>query len=155
MGERKASGFLKKFYGWYLGRGRFPRPFKNELVVLDSTDEVVERLLAAAPGAAEVLERLEAEQPPVDDRLLELPVSIYGGGRTWGNPWFPPRTPSLPTPTRYEPLRGRRSESSKQFASSSRGLPPGKARLRPHADPNIQRRNRTRDRPRGPAAYRP
>jgi tRNA-dihydrouridine synthase B len=80
MGERRASGFLKKFYGWYLGHGRFPRPFKNELVVLDSTDAVIERLLAAAPGAAEVLERLETEQPAVDDRLLELPVSIYGGG---------------------------------------------------------------------------
>ena len=80
MGERRASGFLKKFYGWYLGRGRFPRPFKQELVVLGSTDEVVERLLAAAPGAALVLERLESDQPPVDDRLLELPVSIYGGG---------------------------------------------------------------------------
>src|SRR5206468_11517016 len=37
MGERRASGFLKKFYGWYLGRGRFPRPFKQELVVLGST----------------------------------------------------------------------------------------------------------------------
>jgi nifR3 family TIM-barrel protein len=80
MGERRASGFLKKFYGWYLGRGRFPRPFKQELVVLDSTGAVVERLLAAAPGAAAVLEDLEAEQPAVDDRLLELPVSIYGGG---------------------------------------------------------------------------
>jgi tRNA-dihydrouridine synthase B len=80
MGERRASGFLKKFYGWYLGRGRFPRPFKQELVLLDSTDAVIERLLAAAPGAADVLARLETEQPPVDDRLLELPVSIYGGG---------------------------------------------------------------------------
>jgi tRNA-dihydrouridine synthase B len=80
MGERRASGFLKKFYGWYLGGGRFPRPFKNELVVLDSTDEVIERLLIAAPGAEEVLERLELEQPAVDDQLLELPVSIYGGG---------------------------------------------------------------------------
>ena len=80
MGERRASGFLKKFYGWYLGRGRFPRPFKQELVLLDSTDAVVERLLAAAPGAADVLARLEAEQPQVDDRLLELPISIYGGG---------------------------------------------------------------------------
>ncbi len=80
MGERRASGFLKKFYGWYLGRGRFSRPFKQELVVLGSTDEVVERLLAAAPGAADVLERLESDQPPVEDRLLELPVSIYGGG---------------------------------------------------------------------------
>jgi tRNA-dihydrouridine synthase B len=80
MGERRASGFLKKFYGWYLGRGRFPRSFKQELVVLGSTDEVVERLLGAAPGADEVLERLEWEQPRVDDRLLELPVSVYGGG---------------------------------------------------------------------------
>src|ERR671925_656934 len=26
LGERRASGFLKKFYGWYLGRGRFPKP---------------------------------------------------------------------------------------------------------------------------------
>src|SRR5438552_421521 len=67
LGERRASGFLKKFYGWYLGRGRFPRPFKNELVVLETTDEVVERLFAAAPGAADVLERLEAEQPAVDE----------------------------------------------------------------------------------------
>ena len=24
LGEQRASGFLKKFYGWYLGRGRFP-----------------------------------------------------------------------------------------------------------------------------------
>jgi tRNA-dihydrouridine synthase B len=80
LGERRAVGFLKKFYGWYLGRGRFPRPFKQELVQLETTDEVVERLLVAAPGADEVLERLEAAQPPADDVLLELPISIYGGG---------------------------------------------------------------------------
>ena len=80
MGERRASGFLKKFYGWYLGHGRFPRPFKQQLVLLETTDEVVERLFAAAPGAAEVLERLESEQPVVDDALLDLPISIYGGG---------------------------------------------------------------------------
>ena len=40
LGERRASGFLKKFYGWYLGRGRFPKPFKQELVRLETTDEV-------------------------------------------------------------------------------------------------------------------
>jgi tRNA-dihydrouridine synthase B len=80
MGERRASGFLKKFYGWYLGRGRFPRPFKQELVLLRTTEEVVDRLFAAAPGAAEVLERLEAEQPEAEDVLLDLPISIYGGG---------------------------------------------------------------------------
>ena len=80
LGERRASGFLKKFYGWYLGRGRFPRPFKQELVVLQTTDEVIGRLFAAASGAAGVLERLQAEQPVVDDARLDLPVSIYGGG---------------------------------------------------------------------------
>jgi tRNA-dihydrouridine synthase B len=82
LGEFRASSFLKKFYGWYLGRGRFPKPFKQELVVLDSTEEVVTRLLAAAPGAAAVLERLEAEVPAAVDEILldQLPISIYGGG---------------------------------------------------------------------------
>jgi tRNA-dihydrouridine synthase B len=82
LGERRAAGFLKKFYGWYLGRGRFPRPFKQELVQVGSTEEVVTRLLAAAPGAAAIVERLEAELPdPADEILLdEMPISIYGGG---------------------------------------------------------------------------
>jgi tRNA-dihydrouridine synthase B len=80
LGERRASGFLKKFYGWYLGRGRFPKEFKQELLRLDSTEEVERRLLAAAPGAAEILERLEAEVPSGAELTLELPVSIYGGG---------------------------------------------------------------------------
>jgi tRNA-dihydrouridine synthase B len=82
LGERRATRFLKKFYGWYLGRGRFPRPFKQELVQLDSADEVVTRLLAAAPGAAAIVERLEAELPdPADEVLLDqMPISIYGGG---------------------------------------------------------------------------
>jgi tRNA-dihydrouridine synthase B len=82
LGEQRATGFLKKFYGWYLGHGRFPKPFKQELVQLRTTDEVVTRLFAAAPGAAELVERLEAELPdPEQDVLLdELPISVYGGG---------------------------------------------------------------------------
>jgi tRNA-dihydrouridine synthase B len=80
LGERRAAGFLKKFYGWYLGRGRFPRPFKQELVVLQSTEEVERRLLAAAPGALPLLEKLEAELETGDEVLLDLPISIYGGG---------------------------------------------------------------------------
>jgi nifR3 family TIM-barrel protein len=80
LGERRASGFLKKFYGWYLGRGRFPRPFKQELVVLDSTEDVERRLIAAAPGALQLIEQLEAELPAGDEVLLDLPISIYGGG---------------------------------------------------------------------------
>jgi tRNA-dihydrouridine synthase B len=82
LGEHRATGFLKKFYGWYLGHGRFPRPFKQELVVLTSIAEVESRLLAAAPGARFVLERLLSEVPdPADEVLLDsLPISIYGGG---------------------------------------------------------------------------
>ena len=82
LGERRANGFLKKFYGWYLGRGRFPRPFKQELVMLATTDEVVTRLFAAASGARELVEALEAELPdPADEVLLDgMPISIYGGG---------------------------------------------------------------------------
>ncbi len=82
LGVERATGFLKKFYGWYLGRGRFPRPFKQELVLLPSLDEVEARLLAAAPGARFVLERLLDELPdPGDEVLLDsLPISIYGGG---------------------------------------------------------------------------
>ena len=80
LGEHRATGFLKKFYSWYLGRGRFPRPFKQELVQLGTIDEVEERLFAAAPGARFVLERLEDELPQGDEVLLDLPISIYGGG---------------------------------------------------------------------------
>jgi tRNA-dihydrouridine synthase B len=80
MGEQRATGFLKKFYGWYLGRGRFPKPFKQELVQLDSIAQVEERLLAAAPGASAVLERLRADLPVSDNVTLDLPVSIYAGG---------------------------------------------------------------------------
>ncbi len=80
LGKRRASSFLKKFYGWYLGQGRFPRAFKQELVQLESTEEVERRLLAAAPGATEILERLEAVIPSGDEVTLELPISVYGGG---------------------------------------------------------------------------
>jgi nifR3 family TIM-barrel protein len=82
LGQERAFGFLKKFYGWYLGHGRFPRPFKQELVMLPSLDEVERRLFAAAPGARLALERLLRDLPdPADEVLLDsLPISIYGGG---------------------------------------------------------------------------
>jgi tRNA-dihydrouridine synthase B len=81
LGERRATGFLKKFYGWYLGHGRFPKAFKQELLRLDTIEKVELRLLAAAPGAADVLARLEEELPEADEILLDkLPISVYGGG---------------------------------------------------------------------------
>jgi tRNA-dihydrouridine synthase len=80
LGEQRATGFLKKFYGWYLGRGRFPKPFKQELVRLETVGDVERHLLAAAPGANDILERLVAEAPPPDDVVLDLPISVYSGG---------------------------------------------------------------------------
>jgi len=82
LGEHRATGFLKKFYGWYLGRGRFPRAFKQDLVTRPTLDEVERRLFAAAPGAHDVLEELEANLPEASDEVLldSLPISIYGGG---------------------------------------------------------------------------
>ena len=80
LGDRRASGFLKKFYGWYLGQGRFPKPFKQELLQLDSPAEVEQRLFAAEPGAIALVDQLEAEIPSGDEVTLELPISVYGGG---------------------------------------------------------------------------
>ena len=81
LGEQRATGFLKKFYGWYLGHGRFPKPFKQELLRSRTIAEVEQRLLIAAPGAAELLDELEDEQAVGDEVLLEgLPISVYGGG---------------------------------------------------------------------------
>jgi tRNA-dihydrouridine synthase B len=80
LGEHRATGFLKKFYGWYLGRGRFPRAFKAELTQLPAIAEVETRLLEETPGAAFVLRRLEQELPAGDEVTLDLPISIYGGG---------------------------------------------------------------------------
>jgi tRNA-dihydrouridine synthase B len=80
LGEQRATGFLKKFYGWYLGHGRFPKPFRQELVQLTTVAEVEERLFAAAPEARNALARLEGELPADEDVRLDLPISIYGGG---------------------------------------------------------------------------
>jgi tRNA-dihydrouridine synthase B len=79
LGEHRAAGFLKKFYGWYL-RGRFPKQLVQELVRLETTAQVVTRLLEEAPGTAFVLQRLEGELPRGDEVTLPLAISAYGGG---------------------------------------------------------------------------
>jgi tRNA-dihydrouridine synthase B len=80
LGERRATGFLKKFYGWYLGHGRFPKPFKQDLVQLPTVEEVERRLVAAEPGSADVADRLRRESEGADEFLLRLPISAFGGG---------------------------------------------------------------------------
>ena len=80
LGERRAASFLKKFYGWYLRRGGFPRPFVQELVRLESTEEVVERLLIAEPEAAEPHSRDSRPSSRLRGHVVPLPISAYGGG---------------------------------------------------------------------------
>jgi len=80
LGAGRATGFLKKFYGWYLGRGRFPKPFKQELLQLGAIEDVEGRLFAAVPSARGSFDRLLAEQPADEGVLLDLPISAYGGG---------------------------------------------------------------------------
>ena len=48
--------------------------------MLDSTEEVERRLIAAAPGALPLIEQLEAELPSGDEVTLDLPISVFGGG---------------------------------------------------------------------------
>ncbi len=50
LGEQRATSFLKKFYGWYLGRGRFPKPFKQELTQLATLAEVEESSARSGAG---------------------------------------------------------------------------------------------------------
>ncbi len=81
LGERRATGFLKKFYGWYLGHGRFPKPFRQELVQLAT----IARGRAAAPGCRAPLGRTwrsgsATESDGLDELLLRLPISAFGGG---------------------------------------------------------------------------
>lgn len=83
LGEHRATGFLKKFYSWYLGQlgaRTETRALRQELQQLKTFEEVEQRLIAAAPGARFVLARLEEELPQGDEVTLDLPISIYGGG---------------------------------------------------------------------------
>ena len=120
LGEKRASGFLKKFYAWYLGRGRFPKPFKQELVQLDSLREVERRLLAAAPGAARIVESLRGERS--DESSSSFPSQPTEGDRQGSR--SEPRSgrarrapgregPSPPPRRRYPQARGSEPRSGR------------------------------------------
>jgi len=84
LGEHRSTHFLRKFHGWYLKRGSFPRTLRQELATLETTAAVEEALYRAAPGARPLVEAMEAEIAALgsgaDDLELDLPISIYGGG---------------------------------------------------------------------------
>jgi tRNA-dihydrouridine synthase B len=83
MGDRAAS-FLRKFYGWYLRGMADAKSVKPELTSAPTVAEAEAALIRFCPGARERLAGHEAELallPDTDsDRLLDLPISIYGGG---------------------------------------------------------------------------
>lgn len=64
LGERRAQGFLKKFYGWYLRRGRFPRQLRRELVEAGTLSSAEKLLLEAAPQAKPLVAELEDAPAP-------------------------------------------------------------------------------------------
>jgi tRNA-dihydrouridine synthase B len=75
LGERRAHSFLKKFYGWYLRRGRFPRQLRRELVKA-STLSAVERLLfEASPGAERLVAELETALSEAIETEAQLPLT--------------------------------------------------------------------------------
>jgi len=83
MGER-AVGFLRKFYGWYLRGTPGAKAIRGALVTCPTVADAERELLEFCPAASGLLVAHEAELELLpdtgSDRLLELPISIYGGG---------------------------------------------------------------------------
>jgi nifR3 family TIM-barrel protein len=59
LGKRRAQSFLKKFYGWYLRRGRFPRQLRRELVDARTLPAAEALLFSAASGAEQLATQLD------------------------------------------------------------------------------------------------
>ena len=84
MGDR-AVGFLRKFYGWYLRGAPGAKAIRGALVTCaDRRRRRARAAASSAPRRAQLLAAHEAELELLPDsetdRLLELPISIYGGG---------------------------------------------------------------------------
>jgi nifR3 family TIM-barrel protein len=75
LGERRAQSFLKKFYGWYLRRGRFPRQLRRELVDAGTLSAAERLLLDAAPGAEKLVAELEATASKTADQSAESQIA--------------------------------------------------------------------------------
>jgi nifR3 family TIM-barrel protein len=84
MGEERSVGFLRKFYGWYLRGLAGAKELRVALTQAPSVELAEAMLLDACPEAAPLLAAAERELALLpdsnSDRLLDLPISIYGGG---------------------------------------------------------------------------
>jgi tRNA-dihydrouridine synthase B len=84
MGEERSVGFLRKFYGWYLRGLEGARELRVRMTQAPSVELAEAMLLDACPEALPLLAEAEREMALLpesgSDRLLDLPISIYGGG---------------------------------------------------------------------------
>ena len=84
MGEERSVGFLRKFYGWYLRGLEGAKELRIMLTQAPSVELAEAMLLDACPEALPLLAEAEAELAALpdagSDRMLDLPISIYGGG---------------------------------------------------------------------------
>lgn len=82
LGEDRSTGFLRKFYGWYMRGAHTGRETRRTLMELPSGSAVEAWLLDRWPEAVPLVDRLEAtvRYPDRSDRVIELPISAYGGG---------------------------------------------------------------------------
>src|SRR6478752_1544285 len=84
MGEERSVGFLRKFYGWYLRGLDGAKELRVRMTQAPSVELAEAMLLDACPEALPLVAQAERETallPDSDsDRLLDLPISIYGGG---------------------------------------------------------------------------
>ena len=83
MGDR-AVGFLRKFYGWYLRGVDGARELRGLLTQAPTRRAGRGDPARFCPEARAAAGRAEAELALLpdseSDRLLDLPISIYGGG---------------------------------------------------------------------------
>ena len=82
--DDRAVGFLRKFYGWYLRGTPGAKTIRGALVTCPTVADAEYELLEFCPEARGLLTahaaELELLPDSETDRLLELPISIYGGG---------------------------------------------------------------------------
>ena len=117
MGDERSVGFLRKFYGWYLRGTEGARAVRGELMLCQTVDAAEQVLLDACPEARELLIAHAAEidllPTSESDRLLDLPISIYGGG------WIVGAWHQLLTPTTWSSpaqVRGLTRSACRAFA---------------------------------------
>jgi len=83
MGSRSV-GFLRKFYGWYLRGAVGGRELRASMMASTEVSQAETVLLRWCPEAEPLLSEMERELDALPDaetdRLLDLPISIYGGG---------------------------------------------------------------------------